>query len=144
MNLIFSWLAGFIFGIGLIVSGMSDPAKVLGFLDLAGAWNPSLVFVMVGAITIGCAAFAIAKQKTTTYLGLPMHLPQLWHIDLRLIGGSALFGVGWGLVGICPGPALVMVGSGSVKGVLFVGFMLIGMAFFEVFERMKKDAHSRF
>lgn len=144
MNLIFSWLAGFIFGIGLIVSGMTDPAKVLGFLDLAGAWDPSLALVMAGAIAIASVAFAVAKQKTTTYLGLPMHLPQLRHIDHRLIGGSVLFGVGWGLVGVCPGPALVMIGSGSLKGGLFVGFMLIGMALFEVFERMKQDAHSRF
>jgi uncharacterized protein len=134
MNLVFSWLAGLIFGIGLIISGMTDPAKVLGFLDLAGHWNPSLALVMVGAISIASLAFAVAKRRTTTYLSLPMHLPASKHIDRRLIMGSVLFGIGWGLAGICPGPALVMAGSGASKGWLFVGLMLIGMAIFEVID----------
>lgn len=138
MNLIFSWIAGLIFGIGLIISGMTDPAKVLGFLDFAGMWNPSLALVMVGAIAIGSLAFAVAKRKTTTFLGLPMQLPQSRHIDRSLVGGSILFGIGWGLAGICPGPALVMVGAGVSKGWIFVGSMLIGMAVFEAIERLKK------
>jgi uncharacterized membrane protein YedE/YeeE len=138
MNLISSWIAGFIFGIGLIISGMTDPAKVLGFLDLAGTWNPSLALVMLGAIAVGSLAFAIAKRKTTTFLGLPIQLPPSRHIDGRLIGGNILFGIGWGLAGICPGPALVMAGSGSSKGLLFAGSMIVGMAVFEVIEHLKK------
>jgi len=136
MNTIFSLLAGFVFGIGLIVSGMSDPAKVLGFLDLAGKWDPSLALVMAGAIAVGLGAFAIAQRRPVSWLGLPMQLPVARHIDGRLIIGSALFGVGWGLAGICPGPALVLLGAGLSKGVVFVAAMLAGMGVFEVLERL--------
>ncbi len=136
MNIIFSLLAGFLFGMGLIVSGMSDPAKVLGFLDLAGKWDPSLALVMAGAIAVGVGAFAIARRRQVTWLGFPMLLPVARHIDSRLVIGSALFGVGWGLAGICPGPALVLVGAGLPKGVVFVAAMLAGMGVFEVIERL--------
>lgn len=144
MNLAFSLLAGLVFGIGLIVSGMSNPAKVLGFLDLAGKWDPSLALVMAGAIAVAVGAYAIAQRRQTTWLGLPMLLPIATHIDRRLVLGSALFGLGWGLAGICPGPALVLVGAGFTKGLLFVAAMLAGMALFEVFERLnlgKPAAH---
>ena len=136
MNLLFSFVAGLVFGMGLIVSGMSDPAKVLGFLDLAGRWDPSLALVMGAAVTVGLAGFALAKRRQTTWLGLPMQLPAARHIDRGLVIGSVLFGVGWGLAGICPGPALVMVGAGVLKGMVFVAAMLAGMVLFEVLERL--------
>jgi uncharacterized membrane protein YedE/YeeE len=128
-------LAGLVFGLGLIVSGMVQPAKVLGFLDLAGAWDPSLALVMAGAIAIGLPAFALAVRRRETFLGLQMQLPQSKVVDRRLVGGSLAFGVGWGLAGLCPGPALVVAGSGDVKGLAFVAAMVAGMAVFEWIER---------
>jgi len=135
MHVLTSLLAGLVFGLGLILSGMSDPAKVLGFLDLAGPWDPSLALVMVGAIAVGLVAFAIARRRGTTLLGLSLKLPTARHIDRRLVGGSLLFGAGWGLAGFCPGPALVALGMGELKAVVFVVAMLVGMAVFELFER---------
>ncbi len=126
---------GLIFGVGLILSDMADPAKVLGFLDLAGRWDPSLAFVMAGAIAVGLVGFAIAKRRIASLLGAPILLPQSRRIDRRLILGSVLFGAGWGLAGICPGPALVLLGTGAGKAWLFVGAMLVGMAVFERLER---------
>lgn len=137
MSTFIALLSGLIFGIGLIISGMTDPAKVLGFLDLAGAWDPSLALVMGGAITVGLVAFAIAKRRTQSLLGLPMQLPTARQIDRRLVGGSLTFGVGWGLAGICPGPAVVLVGAGVSQGVIFAVAMLAGMGLFELFERFK-------
>jgi uncharacterized membrane protein YedE/YeeE len=131
-----SFLAGLVFGLGLIVSGMANPAKVLGFLDLAGRWDPSLAFVMVGAIAVSAIAFAVARQRTVSLLGAAMKLPTARQIDRRLLLGSALFGVGWGLAGICPGPGLVLVGMGEVKGLIFVAAMLVGMGLFELLERL--------
>ncbi|MFO1206329.1 MAG: DUF6691 family protein [Burkholderiales bacterium] len=128
-------LSGLIFGLGLVVAGMANPAKVLGFLDLAGDWDPSLALVMVGAIAVGAVAFAVARGRTRSLSGSPMQLPTARRIDLRLIGGSALFGVGWGLAGICPGPALVLIGAGAAKGWIFLGAMLAGMLLFQVLER---------
>lgn len=135
MNNIFALLSGLIFGIGLIVAGMANPAKVLGFLDLAGLWDPSLALVMGGAIAVGSVAFAIAKRKTKSFLGLPIQLPTISQIDRRLIAGSLLFGMGWGLAGICPGPGLVLLGSGEFQGLVFVIAMLAGMGVFEILER---------
>ena len=135
INLLFSFLSGLVFGAGLIVSGMGNPAKVLGFLDIAGRWDPSLALVMGGAVAVGLVAFAIAKRRQTTWLGLPMVLPAATVIDRRLVIGSVLFGVGWGLAGICPGPAIVLVGAGVAKGVIFMAAMLAGMAVFEGVER---------
>ncbi|NLF53197.1 MAG: hypothetical protein GX576_02090 [Thauera phenolivorans] len=132
---IIEFAIGLLFGIGLIVSGMTNPAKVIGFMDLAGAWNPSLAFVMGGAILVGVGAFAIARRRTTNFLGGAMHLPTARDIDRRLIGGSLLFGAGWGLAGFCPAPALVSFAAGNGKAVLFVITMLIGMAIFEFLER---------
>lgn len=128
-------LAGLVFGLGLIVSGMVQPAKVLGFLDLAGAWDPSLALVMAGAIAVGLPAFALAVRRRETFLGLQMQLPQSKVVDRRLVGGSLAFGVGWGLTGLCPGPALVVAGSGDVKALAFVAAMVAGMAVFEWIER---------
>lgn len=135
MALFYSWISGLIFGVGLLASGMTNPAKVLGFLDLVGVWDPSLAFVMVGAIALAAVGFNVARKRTRSLLGLPMNLPTSRHIDRRLVIGSILFGVGWGLAGICPGPALVLLGSGIFKGVVFVLAMLAGMGLFEWLER---------
>lgn len=128
-------LAGLVFGLGLIVSGMVDPARVLGFLDLAGAWDPSLALVMAGAIAVGLPAFALAARRHETFLGLQMQLPQSKAVDRRLVGGGLLFGIGWGLAGLCPGPALVVAGSGDLKALVFVGAMVAGMGLFEWLEK---------
>jgi uncharacterized membrane protein YedE/YeeE len=126
-----SFAAGLLFGAGLLVSGMANPAKVLGFLDVLGAWDPSLAFVMAGAVAVGLVGFGLASRKTKSALGLPMNLPARGSIDRRLLAGAAIFGVGWGLVGFCPGPALVALATGSPKAILFVVSMLVGMALFE-------------
>ena len=133
-----SLLSGLVFGLGLIISGMANPAKVLGFLDLAGAWDPSLALVMAGAIAVGLLSFGLAKGRTRSLLGAEMKLPTARHIDRRLVGGSLLFGIGWGVAGFCPGPALVALGMGQVKAVVFVAAMLAGMALFELLERRQR------
>lgn len=135
MAVLTSLLAGLVFGLGLILSGMADPAKVLGFLDLAGQWNPSLALVMVGAIAVGLVAFSIAQKRTQSLLGLALKLPTARHVDRRLLGGSLLFGLGWGIAGFCPGPAIVALGMGELKAAAFVGAMLVGMGLFELLER---------
>jgi uncharacterized protein len=139
MTAITALLAGLLFGIGLMVSGMANPAKVQGFLDLAGQWDPSLAFVMVGAIAIGSLAFLIAKRRKRSFLGLSVQLPASTTVTPRLVLGSAAFGIGWGLAGFCPGPALVALGAGYPKAVGFVAAMLAGMVVFEVIERMKSS-----
>ena len=133
-------LAGAVFGLGLLVSGMANPAKVLGFLDLAGPWDPSLALVMGGAVAVGSLAFAMARRRTRSMIGLEMKLPTGGSIDRRLVGGSLLFGVGWGIAGFCPGPALVALGMGETKALLFVAAMLAGMAVFELLERRSSAA----
>jgi uncharacterized membrane protein YedE/YeeE len=138
MVVIASLLAGLVFGLGLIVSGMANPAKVLGFLDLAGAWDPSLALVMAGAITVGLVAFFVASNRTVSLLGNAMNLPTERHIDGRLVLGSVLFGIGWGIAGFCPGPGLVALGMGEAKALAFVAAMLVGMGVFELFERRKQ------
>ncbi|MCC8392237.1 hypothetical protein LJ656_06510 [Paraburkholderia sp. MMS20-SJTR3] len=130
-------VSGLLFGLGLMVSGMANPAKVLDFLDLAGNWDPSLAFVMAGAIAVGSVAFFVARRRTRSYLGLPLQIPATTAITTRLLAGSALFGVGWGLAGFCPGPALVALGAGYPKGIGFVAAMVAGMLVFEVIERAR-------
>lgn len=137
-TLLFALLAGLVFGIGLILAGMANPAKVLAFLDLAGAWDPSLGLVMGGAIAVGFVAFAFAKKRTLSFLGLSMQIPTSRIIDKRLILGGLAFGVGWGIAGICPSPAFVLLGIGSVKALIFTAFMIIGMIVFEILESRKK------
>jgi len=127
-----SFLAGLLFGVGLIVAGMANPEKVLGFLDPAGAWDPSLALVMAGAIAVGSGAYALMRQRTRTLLGAPVRLPVERAIDRPLVLGSLVFGVGWGLAGICPGPALVLAGYGAIKGLVFLAAMLTGSAVFEL------------
>lgn len=135
MQRIFEFLIGLLFGLGLILSGMSNPAKVLGFLDLAGNWDPSLAFVMGGAILVGLVAFQVARKRTQTFLGGALKLPNRTDIDKRLVIGSLTFGVGWGLAGFCPGPALVSLGSGQPKAVIFVIAMVVGMGIYELINR---------
>lgn len=135
-----SLLAGLVFGLGLILSGMADPAKVLGFLDLAGTWDPSLALVMVGAIAVGLVAFTAVKSRTQSLLGFDLRLPTARHIDRRLVGGSLMFGAGWGMAGFCPGPALAALGMGETKAVVFVAAMLLGMGIFELLERRARLA----
>lgn len=143
MSVFIAFVAGLVFGLGLLVAGMADPGKILGFLDLAGLWNPSLVFVMIGAIAVTAIAFALAKRRSVSLLGAPMYLPTERRLDRRLLLGSVLFGVGWGLAGICPGPALVLIGAGMAKGITFTGAMLAGMGLFEWLERRRFGARSR-
>ncbi len=135
MNRITEIFVGLLFGLGLLLSGMTDPAKVLGFLDLFGTWDPSLAFVMGGAIAVGFFAFALARKRTTNFLGGALHLPKATQIDQRLVLGGLTFGAGWGLAGFCPGPGIVSMASGEVKAAVFVAAMLVGMVLYEVAER---------
>lgn len=137
MNLAAAFAAGLVFGIGLLLSGMTDPGKVIGFLDVFGAWDPSLAFVMGGAILVGFFAFLFAGRRARTFLGGEMHLPQRRDIDARLVAGSVVFGIGWGLAGFCPGPALVSLASGVEQAAVFVAAMLGGMAIHAVLERIR-------
>ena len=136
MNAIGAFAAGLIFGVGLIISGMTDPSTIIGFLDLAGAWDPSLAFVLGGAILVGFVAFRLARRRTASFLGGAMHIPNMRQIDRRLVLGSVTFGVGWGLAGYCPGPAVVAFGAGLDKAVVFVIAMVAGMALYESADRV--------
>ncbi len=132
-----TFMAGLIFGLGLLVSGMSNPAKVLGFLDLAGAWDPSLALVMLGAIAVGSIGFWLALRLKHSWLDDPMRLPTASRIDQRLVLGSLAFGAGWGLAGFCPGPALVAAAQGYWQALVFVAAMLAGMKIFEWLEKKR-------
>lgn len=136
-SLLTTFASGLIFGLGLLISGMANPDKVIGFLDLAGQWDPSLAFVMGGAILVGLLAFTVSKKRTASFLGEPMRMPTSTDIDKKLILGGILFGLGWGLAGFCPGPALVSITSLDPKVLLFVGSMVVGMLGFELIERSK-------
>ena len=137
-----SLLSGLVFGFGLILSGMANPAKVLGFLDLFGRWDPSLSLVMGGAIAVASTVFFLARRRSISLLGAAMKLPTAKHIDRRLVGGGLLFGLGWGIAGFCPGPALVALGMGEGKAIVFVLAMLAGMGLFEVLERLQQNTSS--
>ncbi|HWK69521.1 MAG TPA: YeeE/YedE family protein [Burkholderiaceae bacterium] len=137
MKIVMALVVGLLFGLGLILSGMSDPGKVLGFLDLAGNWDPSLAFVMGGAVVVGSLVFPFATKRPKSILGDAMRLPTATQIDRRLVLGGLTFGVGWGLAGYCPGPALASLAQGDIKPVLFVIAMLVGMAVFELLDRTK-------
>ena len=126
------YLIGVLFGIGLIISGMTNPQKILAFLDLAGPWDPSLIFVMLGAIAVGLGGFYIVSKRTETFFGGALHIPTRRDISRPLIIGSLIFGAGWGLAGFCPGPALVALGAGNLKALVFIVAMFLGM---EVCER---------
>jgi len=137
MRILMALITGLVFGIGLIVAGMTNPAKVLGFLDLAGRWDPSLALVMAGAILVALPAFRIAARRRQSLLGEPMHLPTATRIDRRLVLGSLAFGAGWGLAGFCPGPALASLATGAVQPLIFCAAMLAGMGIFELLERRR-------
>ena len=137
MRILMALITGLVFGIGLIVAGMTNPAKVLGFLDLAGRWDPSLALVMAGAILVALPAFRIAAKRRQSLLGEPMHLPTATRIDRRLVLGSLAFGAGWGLAGLCPGPALASLATGAVQPLIFCAAMLAGMGIFELLERRR-------
>lgn len=127
MLMVMAFLCGLIFGVGLLISGMANPEKVLNFLDLSQPWDPSLAFVMIGAIAVGIVGFALVKRRKMAFCGVPIVLPTNTTVDRALVVGAILFGLGWGLAGICPGPALVLTGAGAGKGILFVLSMLTGM-----------------
>ena len=137
MRILTSFAAGLLFGLGLLLSGMANPAKVIGFLDVAGAWDPSLALVMVGAIATALVPFTWAKRRERSLLDAPMRLPSKRELDGRLIGGSLVFGIGWGVAGICPGPAIAVLLSGHWQVVLFVLAMLGGMLLFSALERRR-------
>ncbi|EXU76324.1 DUF6691 family protein [Erwinia mallotivora] len=130
MKMLVSLLCGLLFGCGLIISGMANPAKVLGFLDITRLWDPSLALVMAGAVVVGLTAFRLAARRGRPVLGGSMNLPVAVRPDWRLIAGALLFGTGWGLAAICPGPALILLASGVTKGALFVLAMLAGMGLY--------------
>ena len=139
MQRISEFLAGLVFGLGLLLSGMTDPNKVLGFLDLAGLWDPSLMFVMGGGVGVAMVGFYIAKKRNTTWQGGVLHWPELSHIDAPLVIGSLLFGAGWGLAGFRPGPALVSMAAGQDKALVFVLAMLAGMALLDAWRRLQRS-----
>ena len=128
MNLVTAFVSGLLFGAGLILSGMSNPAKVLAFLDVAGTWDPSLLFVMVGAILVAALAFRFARTRMRPLFGSHIHVPGAGRIDIPLVLGSTVFGIGWGLVGLCPGPAITALFGGNGSGRVFVVAMLAGIA----------------
>nr|WP_216860836.1 DUF6691 family protein [Polynucleobacter sp. es-GGE-1] len=134
------YLIGVLFGVGLIISGMSNPQKILGFLDLAGTWDPSLIFVMAGAVIVGLGGFYVVSKRTEAFFGGALHIPQRRDISKPLIIGSLIFGAGWGIAGFCPGPAIVALGAGHFKALVFVLAMLAGMALCDRFFGAHKQA----
>jgi uncharacterized membrane protein YedE/YeeE len=128
MNIVASLVCGLIFGAGLVISGMTQPAKVLGFLDIFGRWDPTLAFVIAGAIAVSAAGFALARRAGAPVFAARHQWPTRKGIDRPLVAGSVLFGIGWGLVGLCPGPAVVNIASLSPRVLLFVLAMVGGMA----------------
>lgn len=137
LMLIISLFCGLIFGLGLLISGMANPQKVLGFLDITGLWDPSLILVMAGAILAALLPFQWAKNQSRSLLGQTMQLPDKTQIDRPLIVGSLLFGIGWGLAGICPGPAIVLLGLKQINAIYFVLAMLAGMWIFQILQKCK-------
>ena len=133
-------LAGLLLGLGLILSGMANPAKVVGFLDVAGPWDPSLGLVMGGGLVVGSIGFALLKKQPKTLTGEPLNLPASRKIDVRLVLGSVLFGIGWGITGICPGPGLVLLGAGVPEGIVYIASLLAGMTLYSLIEKLRHSA----
>jgi len=137
MRRISEFLVGLVFGIGLLLSGMTNPAKVIGFLDITGVWDPSLMFVMGGAVAIGFFGFRLAKARGAGLFGRLISLNDSKPIDVKLIVGASIFGIGWGLSGFCPGPVITAIGTGQWQAILFVSAMAVGMALQAYFERQQ-------
>ena len=137
MSAFTAFASGLVFGIGLLVAGMADPAKVIGFLDVMGRFDPSLAVVMASALPVAAIAYAIAKGRRATFTGLAFEIPTSRALDSRLAAGAVVFGIGWGIAGVCPGPGFVLLGAGRMEGIVFVAFMLLGMIAFETFERRR-------
>ncbi len=135
MKNLIAFAVGLIFGIGLLISGMTQPEKIFGFLDIFGRWDPSLVFVMGGALVVAVIGFYIAGKRGQSLLGDPLSLPDKTKTDPRLLAGAAIFGVGWGLAGVCPAPAIVNLGFLSAPAFIFAAAMLAGIAIYAVFSR---------
>lgn len=135
---LFALVAGLLFGLGLVVGGMTDPSRVLGFLDVAGgAWDPTLAFVMGGAVMTTLVGFRLVMKRAAPACAPHFHLPTRKDVDSRLLAGSALFGIGWGLVGLCPGPALANLGVAFDQVGLFVLAMIAGAGAFELLPKAK-------
>lgn len=127
------YLIGVLFGLGLIISGMSNPQKILNFLDITGNWDPSLIFVMGGAVIVGLGGFYLVSKRSEPFFGGALHIPSRRDISRPLVIGSLIFGAGWGIAGFCPGPAIVALGAGHIKALVFVLAMLAGMALYKQF-----------
>jgi uncharacterized membrane protein YedE/YeeE len=127
MRLVSTYLIGLIFGVGIAISGMANPAKVLNFFDVAGPWDPSLAFVMGGAVVVAFIGYRIVFRRPAPIIDSKFHLPDNPHLDARLMGGSALFGVGWGIAGFCPGGALPTLGTGRIEVFAFVAALIAGI-----------------
>jgi uncharacterized membrane protein YedE/YeeE len=143
MQMLFAAFAGLLFGVGLIISGMADPAYVKGFLNVTGAWNPTLLLVMAGALSVSAVAFAVARKSRNPMVNQAGMRVRNARLDGRLLAGSAVFGLGWGLAGICPGPAMTLLGRGSPEGVLFFVAMMVGMGIFEIREVLRVDRQGK-
>lgn len=149
--LLAAFVSGLIFAIGLAISGMTRPAKVTAFLDFFGDWDPSLAFVMVGAIMVHAILFRVIRKRPTPLFTSAFSIPARADIDPRLIGGAALFGIGWGLGGFCPGPAVTSLASGQTAVITFVAAMIAGMYLYKLVDNMRlhqtpapsKDMRSR-
>ena len=137
MKAIAAFACGLVFGIGLLVSGMADPSKVIAFLDVAGRFDPSLLVVMASGLGVAALAYALARRRSASVLGDAFDVPSSRMLDRRLVGGALVFGIGWGIAGVCPGPAFVVLGAGRVEGVVFVAAMLAGMGVFELRQRRR-------
>ena len=135
MKTVSALLCGIVFGAGLAISGMTNPAKVLAFLDVFGAWDPTLAFVMGGALVVSTIGYLLARRRDQAWLGDVIAIPTRRDLDPALVSGAALFGLGWGLVGLCPGPALAGLSRGSGAVMLFVGSMLVGVVGYRLLKR---------
>lgn len=138
MPIIIALVSGILFGLGLLLAGMGNPAKILAFLDITGNWDPSLLVTMAVAMVISGIAFQLVKKRKTSILNCPLQIPSSKIIDKKLVIGSVLFGLGWGLGGVCPGPAILLTGMGLTQGILFTLAMIAGMAIFQLFQRTEK------
>ncbi len=127
-------LAGLLFGFGLLISGMTDPTKVQGFLDVFGAWDISLALVMGGGLIVAIIGVQLAKRQQTSWIGTLIELPSKTSVNKKLLIGAMLFGIGWGLVGICPGPGIVLLGTGQWQAYVFIPAMIVGMLIYQWFE----------